>query len=148
MNHGEAFAKAFITSEKRARFIQFLADPKRPKEMLGKLNQDLPDMPEFGSEVPDAQDYPEELEKLLKARRPGQPVYVLADGLKADRRTLPLREALHLICMHELGAILSRLAGRLAYDKPESPRPGLVLERPQARRPAPLPCECWVSVLN
>jgi hypothetical protein len=52
------------------------------------------------------------------------------DGLKADGRELPLREALMLICMHRSGAILSCLPGRLAYYKPESPAPGILLERP------------------
>lgn len=131
MNHEEVFAKAFITSEKRARFIQFLADPKRRKEMLDRLNRDLPYMPGFATEVPGTHDFPDELEKLLKAKGAGPTCYVIADGLKADGRELPLREALHLICMNEHGAILSCVPGRLAYYKPESPGPGLILERHQ-----------------
>lgn len=131
MNHEEAFAKAFITSEKRARFVQFLAEPKRRREMLDRLNRDLPYMPGFATAVPSQQDFPDELEKLLKAKGAGPTCYVIAAGLKADGRELPLREALHLICMNEYGAILSCLPGRLAYYKPESPRPGLILERQQ-----------------
>ena len=129
MNHEEAFAKAFLTSEKRARFIQYLADSKRRKEMLDRLNQDLPYMPGFATEVPGEQDFPHELEKLLKAKGAGPTCYVMADRLKADGRELPLREALHLVCLHEYGAILSCLPGRLAYYKPAAPAPGLILER-------------------
>lgn len=129
MNHEEAFAKAFITSEKRARFIQYLADPKRRKDMLDRLSRDLPYMPGFGVEVPGAQDFPDGLEKVLMAKGAGPTCYVIADGLKADRRELPLREALNLICLHERGAILSCLPGQLAYYKPESPRPGMIFER-------------------
>ena len=129
MNHEEAFAKAFLPSEKRARFIQHLADPKKRREMLERLSDGLPYMPGFATEVPSKQDFPSELEKLLQAKGAGPSCHVIADGLKADGRELPLREALNLVCMHELGAILSCLPGHLAYYKPESPRAGLILER-------------------
>jgi len=38
MNHEAAFTKAFIRSEKRARFIQGLENPKRRKEMLEQMD--------------------------------------------------------------------------------------------------------------
>ena len=129
MNHEEAFAKSFIASEKRARFIQFLADPRRRKEMLDRLSRNLPYISALASEVPSRQDFPEELERLLRAR--GPTCYVLSDGLKLDRKEVPLREALDQVCMHAGGAILCCLPGTLAYYKPESPGPGIVLEKPR-----------------
>lgn len=125
----EAFVKAFLTSEKRARFLQFLANPRRRKEILDKLNHDLPYMREFASTVPGHQDFPEELEKLLKAKGAGPTCHVIADGLKADGRELPLREALNLVCLHPFGAVLSCVPGQLAYYKPEAPEAGILLER-------------------
>jgi len=125
----EAFVKAFLTSEKRARFLQFLANPRRRKEILDKLNHDLPFMREFASTVPGHQDFPEELEKLLQAKGAEPTCHVIADGLKADGRELPLREALNLVCLHPFGAILSCVPGRLAYYKPEAPEAGILLER-------------------
>ena len=125
----EAFVKAFLTSEKRARFLQFLANPRRRKEILDKLNHDLPYMPTFATAVPGHQDFPEELEKLLKAKGAGATCHVIADGLKADGRDLPLREALNLICLHPFGAILCCVPGRLAYYRPEAPGAGILLER-------------------
>jgi hypothetical protein len=130
MNHEAAFAKAFITSEKRARFIQFLADPRQRKEMLERLSHDLPCMPGFTTVVPGQQDFPSELEKLLKAKGAGPTCHVIAEGLKADGRELPLREALNLVCLNATGAILSCIPGRLAYYKPQSPGAGILLERP------------------
>ena len=53
----------------------------------------------------------------------------MVDGLKADGRELPLAQALNEICLHRGGAILSCLPGRLAYYTPESPAPGILLER-------------------
>ncbi|BDU69693.1 hypothetical protein GETHOR_17940 [Geothrix oryzae] len=130
-DHEEAFAKAFLPSEKRARFTQLLAQPKRRKEVLGQLSRGLPYLPEFASEVPGPKDFPEELEKLLAARGAGPTCHVIADGLKADGRELPLREALRLVCLHGPGAILSCIPGRLAYYKPQSPGLGILLERPR-----------------
>lgn len=131
MNHEEAFAKAFLPSEKRARFIQLLAQPRRRKEMLSQLNRHLPYLSACASEVPGEQDFPEALEKLLRAKGAGPTCHVIAEGLKADGRELPLREALLQVCLQRSGAILSCLPGRLAYYRPESPAPGVVLEGPQ-----------------
>ncbi len=129
MDHEAAFTKAFILSEKRARFIQALTAPRKRKEQLERMSQTLPYMPEFALEIPGDQDFPDELEKLLRTKGAGPTCHVMVDGLKADGRELPLREALNLICMHEYGAILSCIPGHLAYYKPESPEPGILLER-------------------
>jgi hypothetical protein len=130
MGHEEAFVKAFITSEKQARWAQFLSSSKRRKEILARLNHNLPYIPAFGAEVPGTQDFPGELEKLLKAKGAGPTCHVIVDGLKIDGREFPLSEALTQICMHEFGAVLSCIPGRLAYYKPESPNRGIILERP------------------
>lgn len=129
MGHEEAFVQAFITSEKRARWAQFLSSPKRRKEILARLNRHLPFLPEFGTEVPGHQDFPAELEKLLRAKGAGPTCHVMVDGLKIDGLELALSKALHEICMHESGAVLSCIPGRLAYYKPESPGRGIILER-------------------
>ncbi|MDP2875436.1 MAG: hypothetical protein Q8O00_04570 [Holophaga sp.] len=128
MNHEAAFTKAFILSEKRARFIQGLENPKRRKELLEQMSLHLPYVPKLGVEVPISQDFPEELEKLLVAKGAGTTCHVTVDGLKIDGRELPLRQALDQICMHEGGAILSCIPGRLAYYKPASPGQGVILE--------------------
>jgi hypothetical protein len=130
VDHEAAFAKAFLPSEKRARFVQVLAQPRRRKEMLVQLNGHLPYLAAYATAVPSEQDFPDALVTLLRSKGAGPTCYVIADGLKADGRELPLREALMLICMHRSGAILSCLPGRLAYYKPESPAPGILLERP------------------
>lgn len=131
MGHEEAFAKAFLPSEKRARFIQFLAQPKRRPEMLSQLNRNLPYLQALATVVPSYQDFPEELEALLRGKGAGPTCHVIAAGLKADGRELPLREALNLICLNPFGAILSCLPGRLAYYRPQAPGHGVILERPQ-----------------
>ena len=130
MNHEAAFAKAFLRSEKRARFIQYLADPKRRREMLGRLDHDLPYLPEWATPVPGEQDYPEELVKLLLGKGAGPSCYVIAAGLRCDGTEVALDQALKQICLQASGAILSCLPGRLAYYRPRAPEPGLLFERP------------------
>lgn len=132
MSHETEFVKSFITSEKRARWLQFLSDPKRRQEILGRLNHNLPFISGFGAEVPGDQDFPSELERRLKALGAGPTCHVMVEGLKMDGRELPLSEALHGICMHGSGAVLSCIPGRLAYYRPASPGAGFILERPPA----------------
>ena len=129
-DHETAFAKAFLPSEKRARFVQLLAQPRRRQEMLSQITRHLAFLPAVATVVPGDQDFPAGLEQLLIAKGAGPTCHVIADGLKADGRELPLREALFLVCLHRLGAILSCQPGRLAYYKPESPAPGILLFRP------------------
>jgi len=125
--HERAFTRAFITSEKRARFLQGLEGPKRRKEMAERLGQ-LPLLAGLATEVPGDQDFPEELEKLLRSRGAGPTCHLIACVLKADGRDLPLRQALDLVCLQAAPAILSCLPGQLAYYKPPSPGLGVVLE--------------------
>ncbi|HJU84727.1 MAG TPA: hypothetical protein VJ600_10985 [Holophagaceae bacterium] len=130
MDHEEAFAKAFLPSEKRARFIQYLANPKRRREILSRLDHDLPYLPAFATEVPGEQDFPQALEQLLMAKGAGPTCHLITQGLKADGTELPLQEALRQVCLHGSGAILSCIPGRLAYYRPEPPAQGILLERP------------------
>ncbi len=130
MDHEVAFVQAFLASPKRARWAQFLASPKRRWEILGRLGRHLPYLPELATEVPETQDFPTELEKLLRARGAGDTCHMIVDGLKLDGREVPLSQALHEICMHPSGAVLSCLPGRLAYYRPAAPNAGVILERP------------------
>lgn len=134
MDHEREFVKAFLVSGKRARWIQFLSDPKRRREVLGRLDHHLPLLPGIGTEVPPERDFPTELELLLRSRGAGPTCHVLVDGLRIDGRELPLAQALREICLHPGGAVLSCLPGRLAYYKPASPGCGILLERPPALR--------------
>lgn len=129
MGHEAAFVKAFLASGKQARWAQFLANTKHRQEILARLDHDLPYLAKLGTEVPGAQDFPDALEPLLRAKGAGATCHLIVHGLKLDGRELPLAEALRAIFMHGSGAVLSCLPGRLAYYKPESPGHGIILER-------------------
>ena len=129
MDHEGLFVKAFLRSEKQARWAQFLASAKRRREILDRLNRDLPYQAALATVVPSHQDFPVELERLLRAKGAGPTCHVMVAGLKLDGRELPLAEALQAICLQGSGAVLSCLPGRLAYYRPESPGAGILLER-------------------
>jgi len=130
MTHEEAFVATFLESAKRARFIQFLSNRRRRAEILEKLNHGLPYLAALAQAVPPECDFPEELERLLKAKGAGPTCHVIANRSKADGRELPLGEALKMVCLHEFGAILSCVPGRLVYYKPQVPGQGIILEKP------------------
>ena len=121
--------KAFLTSEKRARWGQYLAQPKRRREILSTLDRPLPCLPGAATPVPEDQDYPGGLEALLKAKGAPATCHLLLAAHRLDGRELPLAEALNLICLQGQGALISCLPGRLAYHRPAAPRGGVILEK-------------------
>lgn len=130
MDHETAFVKAFIERGKWARYLQLLPDKSRRGEVLGRLNTKLDYLREFATEVPGTQDYPEELEKLLKAHGAPATCHVLVKELRIDGREVPLRQALDTLCLHMYGSLVSCIPGRLAYYRPEAPGAGIILVKP------------------
>jgi hypothetical protein len=130
MEHEPAFVKAFLKREKWARYLQLLANRKRRAEILVRLNHKLDYIPELAVEVPEDQDYPEALERLLQAKGAPATCHVLVNGLRIDGREMPLREALNTVCMHMYGSVLSCIPGHLAYYRPEAPGHGVILAKP------------------
>jgi hypothetical protein len=130
MDHEVSFVKAFLKREKWARYLQLLANRKRRGEILVRLNHKLDYLPAFAVEVPDDQDFPAALERLLRAQGAPDTCHVLVNGLRIDGCDVPLREALDTACMHMYGSVLSCLPGHLAYYRPEAPGRGVILVRP------------------
>jgi hypothetical protein len=130
MDHETAFVKTFIKREKWARYLQLLGNRKRRSEILIRLNNKLDYLPALALEVPEDQDYPEALERLLLARGAPARCHVLVNGLRIDGCEIPLREALNTVCMHEYGSVLSCLPGQLAFYRPEAPGHGVILAKP------------------
>lgn len=129
LEHETAFVKTFIARAKWARYLQLLGNRRRRGEILARLDHKLDYLPALAMNVPEDQDYPAALERLLQARGAGPTCHVLVNGLRIDGCELPLREALDAICLHANGSILSCVPGRLAYYRPEAPGGGVLLVR-------------------
>lgn len=133
-DHEALFVKAFIASEKRARFLQFLKNPKRRPEALGRLNHTLPYLPDRAAPVPSGQDFPEGVAALLRAKGAGPTCHLIVDRSRLDGREMALDAALREVFLHPFGAVVSCIPGVLAYYKPEAPGEGLLLENPRGKR--------------
>jgi hypothetical protein len=119
---------AFIVTRKQRRWLEFLARPKRRKDILRTLPH-LNDLDErFLLRVPAPQSTSLILEMLQQRGAPEQ-CYVVSDSGELDTRTLPLDEALGLIVAMSPGTLVSCIPGRLGYFEGEDPGARFILER-------------------
>ena len=117
--HEQAFVSAFVIPEKRARYAEFLAKPKRRGEILGRLNHFFDFVPELATQVP--RDTPEQLAAVLRKRGAPANVHLIADSSNPDGRELPLAEAIEAAFSSGWGTVVSCLPGRLALYVQEFP---------------------------
>lgn len=128
VNHEGSFVQAFISPERRSRYLQLLTDPKRRQKILDRLNYNLDYIPSLVHELSQSQDRPEVIEQLLRSKGAGPTCHIMSDGLATDGQEAPLLTALKQIWGHSFGSIASCIPGRLAYYKPQAPSRGLILE--------------------
>lgn len=119
----------FVLPEKRARYVEFLANPKHRQKILERLNHHLDYDETLARELSATEHWPEPLERLLRSKGADDTCHVIADGLDLDGQKVPLTKAIDAIFSHEFGAIACCVPGRLAYYKPEPPSHGLILEK-------------------
>lgn len=110
IDHEEQTIKASMLKERRDRYLSFLGNNKRRKEVLYRLNH-CKDFDEcFMQWLPSNADI---VNILLKAGSPSE-VYVISDS-NIDRKIMPLSDAIHETSMTGSGTIVSCIPGKLAY---------------------------------
>ncbi|HEX7862034.1 MAG TPA: hypothetical protein VF773_17000 [Verrucomicrobiae bacterium] len=127
MNHETELISSFVVPEKRARYLELLAKPKRRREILDRLNHCFDIMPQFATTS--NWRLASELERLLRAKGAGDIAHVIADNSELDGLDLPLFEALDGVLSHQFGSVVSCIPGRLAFYKKEAPGDAFILER-------------------
>jgi hypothetical protein len=115
----EAFVHAFIVLEKRDRYLQFLANPRRRGKILNELYHTLSTIGPRTMGVKGAEHFPEPLEKLLRRKGAGSMCYLISPESELDQHEMSLREALDILILQDRVAIACCLPGRLAYYKAE-----------------------------
>ncbi len=128
--HEDAFVRAFVVRAKRSRYHQFLASPKRQREILDRLNHGNDIDLSCATLLSASLRAPAQAEALLRQRGAGARCHVIADGLAIDGQEMPLREALAEADRHEFAVVLSCIPGRLVLYKEEAPGEWWLLERP------------------
>jgi hypothetical protein len=124
--HEEAIIRAFITSARRARWLESLGSAKRRPPMLDRLNhcQDLDER--YATLLPSNTD----VVALLRSRGAPGTCYVLSCTEAISGRVLPLAEAVSGAASGGWGTIISCIPGRLAYYYDECGERRMLLERP------------------
>ncbi len=110
IDHEEQTIKAFMLKEKRDRYLSFLSDKKRRKEVLDRLNHCKDFDERFIQWLPSNADI---VNILLQAGSPSE-VYVISDS-EIDGKVMALSEAIHETSMTGSGTIVSCIPGKLAY---------------------------------
>lgn len=129
VGHEQAFADAFVHREKRARYRQFLANPKRRRQVLDRLNHGMDIDRSWAIRIMPADRSAAAVARLLRKKGSGPICHVIADGLEIDGQDVLLSEALAQVEAHDFGVVLSCIPGQLAFYKEEAPGEWFVLER-------------------
>ena len=118
-NHEQAFVSVFVIPEKRARYAEFLAKPKRRGEILDRLNHFFDFVPELVTRIP--RDSPKYLAALLRKRGAPAEAYLIGSSSRFDGCELPLVAAIDCAFSEGWGIVISCLPGRLALYVQEFP---------------------------
>jgi hypothetical protein len=131
VNHEEAFVRAFVVSEKQARYLALLSAPKRRPSLLNRLNHQLfLDVdPALAVRIESQQQTPKGIEMLLRKKGAPQICHVISSAKDLDGRDLALRQALDAIVGFGMGTVLCCIPGNLAYYEAEDPSERFILAR-------------------
>ena len=119
----EATVRAFIVSERRPRYLQQMADPKRRARFLDRLNHCRDLDPRFAT--------PAQNVTAAQLRSLGAPARcrLISDAGALDGREMSLHEALNETSFQGFGTIICCIPGRLAYYRGEDGEAEYVLVR-------------------
>jgi hypothetical protein len=115
--HEKTFIAAFVVAEKRDRYEEFLAKPKRRHEILRRFNHFFDFLPARCRKI--ERDGAAALAEILRRHGAKDVGYVI--GGDNDGETLPLHEAIHNSLGSPCGAVVSCVPGKLALFLQEFP---------------------------
>jgi hypothetical protein len=120
--------KAFLTSNKRDRYVAFVANQKRRKDFV----RDLAHFDNFDARyivrIATADQTPAGIEALLLAKGAAGSCHLMSEWSSLDGREMNLSEALREVIGRGMGTILCCKSGQLAYFENEDQR--FILEHP------------------
>src|SRR3712207_5216845 len=127
--HEAAFVRAFVVKDKRDRYLQHLAHPKRRRKLLDDLNHNPDFEPSYMTHLPFGHYDSEAVVKLLREKGAGNECHIIADDSDCDGLDLPLKEAIEYAIRHSWGIVVLCVSERLAYYKMEDIKSAYLLER-------------------
>src|SRR3954468_18338116 len=110
MDHEQAFVSAFVVPEKRARYAEFLPNPKRRIQITTRFSSFFDFIPALAKQVPRDSD----LAGQLRKRGAGDIAHVIGGRDRFDGRDMLLEEAINEAMIDPSGVVISCIPGRLA----------------------------------
>ena len=128
MNAEEQFVAAFIRPEKRHRYRELLANPKRRRAFLGRLAHNTYDfVTERCVEIPSSEQSPADIERRLRQLGAGSTCLAISVSAELDGKEHDLRKVLEAIVGYGQGTCLSCVLGTLGYYEGEGPKERMIL---------------------
>jgi hypothetical protein len=119
--HELLFVDKFLIPERRGRWLDALASPKRRHSFMSRLADSRDFVPERMHPVAPVMQTATAIERLLRSLGAPEHCYVLSQLSDADGKLLPLGNALETVVGLGLGTALSCIPGRLLYYEEETP---------------------------
>lgn len=116
--------RAFIVRERRERWLELLAKPKRRNEITSSLAHPHPAWfdARFTKQIPPAHRSPVSIAKLLRAKGAGDRCWVISEENSLDAREMELEVVVKEVVGGGMGAILCCVPGKLAFVESEDGR--------------------------
>ena len=127
MSDEEELIKAFFVPEKRERYLEMIAKPKKRRKFLGELCHFKALDPRYCLGVPKVEHTAEHIGAFLRRKGAPDSCWVKSEDPKLDGKRMPLVEALKDTLGYQMGTFLSCIPGKLAYFEDEENR--WILER-------------------
>src|SRR5579862_2842555 len=119
MEHELAFVSTFVVPEKRARYAEFLANPKKRGKVTDRFCHFFDFVPALAHQVP--RGMAAELALLLRAKGAGDTAHIIGGGKRIDGQDFTLIEAIENAVADGWGVVVSCVPGRLALFIQEFP---------------------------
>lgn len=129
MDHSAALLHAFVTADRRDRYLGLLKNEKGRTKLRARLAHFHDLDPRYAHRIPPTEQNPSAIAQLL--RRNGAPptCYVLSESDQLDGKVLPLEQALEEVVGYGMGTFLSCVPGRLGYFEGEDMNERYLLSR-------------------
>lgn len=112
LDHERAFISVFVVPEKRARYTEFLGNPKRRARITGRFGGFFDFVSSLAHRIPRGTG--SEIAPLLRARGAGDTAHVIGGRDEIDGHDLPLEDAIDAAVADPRGVVVSCIPGRLA----------------------------------
>jgi hypothetical protein len=127
VEHEESLVRAFILPQRRERYLEMIAKPKRRQVFAESLAHFKHLDMRFAVRIPPNQQHANDIAKILKSKGAPATCCAFSEWSEIDGRVISLDEALKTIVGGGMGTFLSCIPGRLAYFEDEDER--WILER-------------------